>query len=259
MFTKNEDNNPLTLMHNLLENGSLISKNFTGKLDLASVTLSSQALGPINLSDQEDEPLQILLIDEELMKILPRMTNSIMKNIPVHSILNYKENNGDLLALQWWMRKLEIVVSESIKLKIVSKGVRRVDDVHIDMMVSHDSIPAEMLRNLKYSNGHLFKKDKIYELVCHERNLPDRILKNQKIGDQAITHNSILSLKEKKPTPSIEICVKTLTGKSIIFVLDPYNSIGHLKEMVQNKEGIPPDQQTLIFSGDYIRMCFHYV
>jgi hypothetical protein len=237
--------------------GSLISKSFRGKLDLASVTLSSQSLSLINHTDQEDQPLQILLVDEELMMILPCMTKSIMKNVPVNSILNKEEKNGDLLALQWWMRKLEVVVTESIKLKIVSKGVRRVDDLHIDMMVSHESIPVEILRNLKYSHGHLFKKDKIYELVCHEINLPDRILKNKKIGDQAITYKSILSLKGKKPTPSIEIYVKTLTGKTIILVLDPYHTVGHLKQMVQNKEGIPPDQQRIVFSGDYISHLPH--
>ena len=43
--------------------------------------------------------------------------------------------------------------------------------------------------------------------------------------------------------------VKTLTGKEIEVDIEPTDSIARIKERVEEKEGIPPVQQRLIFAG----------
>ena len=175
----------------------------------------------------------------ELKKIVSEQTQ-----VPVHRIdfqIYQRELNDDIKMSSYnlFKEKLLVKINKSsinkIKIKYPDNEIKEIKtDLYNTGMEFLEEIQGDkIIKNNDIEYYILFNNEKINV---------DNTLINAGVKD-----GDIIELKYRGN--KYEIFIKTLTGKTLIFNVEPSDKIIYIKSLIHYFEGIPCDQQVLIYGG----------
>jgi hypothetical protein len=248
-----------------------IGKGYTVEAQVTGAELTAGI--QFEITPMLGKPLQVTINEEHCEPYTVQLWTSELVS-GIHKRLNLARLDYLLLdthLLSSGMLLYETGVKDGSTLRVIRPPIKssNFNERHRDVVLSMRSLadstrdytihvsPDDTVDDLKHLLEFQFKfiarRTKIYSASLQDVNsgnvrpLDGRITL-QSLGLGSHSEPLLFQTAEQAAGP-ITITVKTLTGKSIQVHCNVTSTVEQLKEAVEEREGIPPDQQRIIFAG----------
>ena len=145
-----------------------------------------------------------------------------------------------------------------MKLKELLQTVLQKDEKFLIVKLMHNDFAFMIYKKDITSLNSILKKiqEKTYEsavLYNQNKKIEDYSKKIEDYNFDYYIESRIDTLDLSKYKKDKQLFVKTLTGKTITIGFSSDMKTCELKQLIQDKEGCPPDQQTLVYKGNQLK------